>query len=436
MPAPESPEIALREAFGLYRARQFAAAIEKARWVSEKHPHAAPAWYLEGLCELARDDPAEAARALERAVELAPAESTYIESLAIASLRLHRYATAADHLESLCRLAPTADRHLLLGRARWRAGNYPGALAAFRDAAATSDRAEAATALAKALQSLGRRAEAGQTIAAALERWPQDPDLNIAAGVDRFRDDAPSLAIDAFAAAVRLAPGHPLAQCLLGISLAFAGRENEAADHLGRAGTDPRTAAKIDAFRYMQSEPAQRYFGVFTDTLTFALAQAAGAGMALEFGVYHGRSINIIARHWRGQVHGFDTFAGLPQDWNDNNPSGSYSTGGNLPTVADNVSLHRGLFADTLPMLLDGSDEPVAFAHIDCDLYESALSALEPIAPRLRTGSILLFDEFFGYDGWRDHEFRALTEIRARFDLRLEPLAYSLFDKQAAFRLV
>ncbi len=356
--------------------------------------------------------------------------------MAIALLRLHRYREAGERLEALCRIAPTAQRLLMQGRAWWRAGDYPAAVSCFRAADATAAEPEAALALAKALQSLGQREEAGATLQDALRKWPDDADLFVTIGVDRFRDDAPSLAIDAFAAAARLAPGHTLAHCLLGITLAFAGREDDASGHLEIAGSDSRTAATLDAFRYMQSAPASRHFGVFTDTLRFAVEQADPAGLALEFGVYHGRSVNLIARHWPGPVHGFDTFSGLPQDWNAANPSGSYSTEGRLPDVAANVTLHEGLFAATLPALLATTDAAVSFVHVDCDLYASTVSALEPVAPRLQKGSVLLFDEFFGYDGWREHEYRALTEVCHRFDLRFEPLAYSLFDKQAAIRIV
>jgi tetratricopeptide (TPR) repeat protein len=436
MSSSEPQQNTLGQAFGLYRAKRFSEALGLAREVRRQQPEAALAWYLEGLCELARNEPGQALTALEQATLLDANEAAYLEPLAIALLRQHRYRAAGARLEALCQIAPTPQRQLMQGRAWWRAGDYPASLACFRAASATATEPEAALALAKALQSLGQRNEAGATLQAALRKWPENADLFVTLGVDRFRDDAPSLAIDAFAAAVRLAPGHTLAHCLLGITLAFAGRDNDATGHFEIARQDPRTTPALDAFRYMQGAPAKRHFGVFTDTLQYAVEQADPTGLALEFGVYHGRSINLIAGHWPGPVHGFDTFSGLPQDWNADNPSGSYSTEGRLPGVPANVTLHRGLFADTLPALLATTAVPVSFAHIDCDLYESTLSALEPVAPRLRPGSVLLFDEFFGYDGWRDHEYRALMEICARFDLSFEPLAYSLFDKQAAIRIL
>ena len=44
--------------------------------------------------------------------------------------------------------------------------------------------------------------------------------------------------------------------------------------------------------------------------------------------------------------------------------------------------------------------------------------ALEHIAPRLQSGSLLLFDEFHEYPGWEGHEFRALKEVLAPADFR------------------
>ena len=39
-------------------------------------------------------------------------------------------------------------------------------------------------------------------------------------------------------------------------------------------------------------------------------------GLFLEFGVYNGASINILSKLKPDKVfHGFDTFTGLPEDW-------------------------------------------------------------------------------------------------------------------------
>lgn len=61
------------------------------------------------------------------------------------------------------------------------------------------------------------------------------------------------------------------------------------------------------------------------------------------------------------------------------------------------VDLVRGLFEDTLLI-----DEPVAFAHLDGDWYESTKVCLERIAPHLVPGGRIVLDDYFHYSGCRD----------------------------------
>ena len=48
-----------------------------------------------------------------------------------------------------------------------------------------------------------------------------------------------------------------------------------------------------------------------------------------------------------------------------------------LSVDGERISLHKGLFEDTIQL----EDEPVAFAHLDCDWYESVNICLERVAP-------------------------------------------------------
>lgn len=135
-------------------------------------------------------------------------------------------------------------------------------------------------------------------------------------------------------------------------------------------------------------------------------------GLYLEFGVFSGRTINHIASLIGGGiVTGFDTFTGLPESWRTGFPQGSFGVDG-LPVVASNVKLIQGLFAETLPAFLaEASDRPIAFLHIDCDLYSSTVDVLRHCGPLLQPGSIVCFDEYWNYPGWRQHEFKAWKEF-------------------------
>jgi len=51
------------------------------------------------------------------------------------------------------------------------------------------------------------------------------------------------------------------------------------------------------------------------------------------------------------------------------------------------------------------------FAHMDMDTYASTKYALTKIKPFLQKGSVILFDEFYGYPNWQQEEYKAFTEI-------------------------
>jgi hypothetical protein len=150
------------------------------------------------------------------------------------------------------------------------------------------------------------------------------------------------------------------------------------------------------------------------DLLAHCLAIAPKDGLLLEFGVEKGASIRMLAKLTPRTVHGFDSFEGLPENWTGTaEPRGKFSLGGRLPSVPANVLLHKGWFDQVLPGFLSANPGPAAFVHVDCDLYSSTKTVLTALAPRLVAGTVLLFDEYFNYPNWRQHEFRAFQEFVA-----------------------
>jgi hypothetical protein len=163
-------------------------------------------------------------------------------------------------------------------------------------------------------------------------------------------------------------------------------------------------------------------------TLNHALSLAPAEGMALEFGVYSGKTLTEIARSRKGvDVYGFDSFEGLPEHWRAGFPEGTF--GGEMlpdgPPVVEGAELVVGWFDDTLPKFLETHPGPVAFLHVDCDIYSSTKTVLELVGPRLRPGSVVVFDEFFNYPGWQGHEFRAWREFVAKSGIGFSYLAYT-----------
>jgi hypothetical protein len=75
--------------------------------------------------------------------------------------------------------------------------------------------------------------------------------------------------------------------------------------------------------------------------------------------------------------------------------------------------LVNGYFADTIPEFKRAVPGPLAFMHIDCDLYESTKAIFEGLGDRIVPGTVIVFDEYLNYPGWQNHEYKAFQEFCA-----------------------
>ncbi|MFD5828208.1 class I SAM-dependent methyltransferase [Lentzea sp. NPDC060358] len=201
--------------------------------------------------------------------------------------------------------------------------------------------------------------------------------------------------------------------------LLFAAERDAAADSAGFALENMRTAPNFP-------DPHA--------TLHHALSLLDTDGMVLEFGVYTGTTLKIIANAAGGrEVYGFDSFTGLPEDWRTGFEAGAFGVE-QLPDVPG-AELIAGWFDDTLPGFAAEHTGPVAFLHVDCDLYSSTKTVLEHVGSRLRTGSVVLFDEYFNYQGWRDHEHKAWTEFVTETGIEFDYAGYSSDHEQVIVKI-
>jgi hypothetical protein len=161
-------------------------------------------------------------------------------------------------------------------------------------------------------------------------------------------------------------------------------------------------------------------------------------GLILEFGVAGGVSTRLIAAAaGPRRVHGFDSFEGLPGDWSGTHEQrGRYTQNGRLPRVPANVTLHKGWFDQTLPGFLAANPGPASFVNVDCDVYASTRYVLEQLGDRLRPGTVILFDEYYNYPNWREHEFRAWQEFVATRGLAYRYVGFSTLRYHAAVQIV
>lgn len=159
-----------------------------------------------------------------------------------------------------------------------------------------------------------------------------------------------------------------------------------------------------------------------------------------EFGVYQGVSLIRALRtdhKWHEKTNrchvkrffGFDSFSGLPP-FSPNDRLEGYEVfkegqfgDASLELVRQKikeeklefkeVKLIPGLFSETLTspgVLGEFQNSSVAIAHIDCDLYSSALDCLKFLDGRLSDGAVLLFDDWFCFRGRPDYGVRAAFE--------------------------
>jgi hypothetical protein len=171
------------------------------------------------------------------------------------------------------------------------------------------------------------------------------------------------------------------------------------------------------------------------DILTLSIKQIENKqGLYLEFGVFSGHTINHIARQVDQPVYGFDSFEGLPERWRDAWGTGHFKVK-ELPPVPPNVTLVKGWFDKTLPEFLKTHPGDVAFLHVDCDLYSSTQTIFTCLAPRIKAGTVIVFDEYFNYPGWREGEFKAFQEFIAREGWGFEYLNYNRKAEQVSVKI-
>ncbi|RCS22940.1 asparagine synthase [Phyllobacterium salinisoli] len=157
-------------------------------------------------------------------------------------------------------------------------------------------------------------------------------------------------------------------------------------------------------------------------------------GDIAEFGIALGGSAIILSqeatRHGRG-FHGFDVFGMIPPPtsakdgekakdryktiasresrgiggdlyygYRDNLYDEVCSSFGKYGLAVDGsmVTLHKGLFEDTLPV---AEIKKFAFAHIDCDWYDPVRFCLNSLADRISPGGVILIDDYHDYGGCR-----------------------------------
>ena len=178
------------------------------------------------------------------------------------------------------------------------------------------------------------------------------------------------------------------------------------------SGTEPETIETMDAAKAKLRE-------VIVDEVTI------DNGYIAEFGVDKGKSfVQLCDLFPDDEVYGFDAFAGLPEGgkWHGNTiHKGMFNNGGNPPfDIPDNGHILNGWFENTLPDFKIGRTEPAKYLHIDCDVYSSTITILKEIGNSIVPGTIIVFDDYCNYTGWRTGEWKAWQEFVEANDVSYE----------------
>ncbi len=167
-------------------------------------------------------------------------------------------------------------------------------------------------------------------------------------------------------------------------------------------------------------------------------------GYYIEMGVGTGRSINFIAAlNPTKKVYGFDSFEGLPTDWDKGDKIfkagmfGLKRKDAKIPLVK-NVIVYKGLFKEILPKFKKQvlKDQAISFLHIDSDTYESAKETLKVLGDNIMPGTIIVFDEFYNYPRFEEYEWKAFQEFIQERHLNAQFIAYNKLHEQVAVKIV
>jgi len=147
-----------------------------------------------------------------------------------------------------------------------------------------------------------------------------------------------------------------------------------------------------------------------------------------EFGVREGRSLKWLINQYPSQViHAFDSWQGLPEEW-DHGTGKVNDMSCDPPAVPEHIQLHKGWFKDTLPKWKQSNKGPIAFLHMDADVYSSTKEVLTALNDQIVAGTVITFDEFCNFrlsgkmSKWQDHEFLALVEWLDECKRKVKPL--------------
>lgn len=148
------------------------------------------------------------------------------------------------------------------------------------------------------------------------------------------------------------------------------------------------------------SPPHSLVSGEVAAAMCALAARSPANGCFLEVGVYHGGTawhLAHVAEEQHRRLYLYDTFEGIP--YADPGNGDSHRVGDFKDTTIDAVEaaipyahVIKGVFPDLPPTKLP--IVPIAFAHLDCDQYQSYRDSLDYLTLRMLPGAFIWLDDY------------------------------------------
>tara|TARA_B100001059_G_scaffold232191_1_gene269547 strand:- start:1223 stop:4048 length:2826 start_codon:yes stop_codon:yes gene_type:complete len=384
------------------------------------------------LRELRKLDRSE--QSLVQATALSPDFAEAHSNLGITLQALGRLDDAEASLRKAIAVKPDwAEVHYNLGNILKVQGRVDEAATSFTEAIALRhDFAEAHSNLGSTLQELGRLDEAEASLRHAIELNPDSP----AAYFNLHGTQHDIQSAEHWIDKCLQADGSQVEARLIKAALRFYQGDRKHFDELMQSELRSHPYARSFSWVFKLPSLPELHFDKrkFFDAV---LKKSITSRPFYEFGVWRASSFKYLIEVFK-KGYGFDTFTGLPEDWNVGShveAKGKYTNDGRVPKIKGGQFI-VGEFKDTLPVFFSESRPKASLINFDADLYSSTICALNFSKSVMDKDTILVFDELIMNESWEQDEFKALEEFCSNNQFSFEVLAVSFSTKQVALKLI
>ena len=428
------PDIEMNNLLKLYQNGRSDEAEKVALSLTERFPKHPFSWQVLGAVLAQTGRTAESLTSLQKCVQLSPQDAGAHYNLGMTLQELGRLKEAeANYIRAIALSPNFVEAHLNLGVTLKDLGRLEEAEASYNQAIALKpDFADAHSNLGSTLEAQGRleEAEASYTQAIAVRPDHAGAYWNLV-GLQKNIKDAEHWIDQCLIADTT----HQLAS-LTKAALRFYQGERNNFDELMQSKLKRHPHMRSFSWAFSLPKLPELHFNkfYFFDAI---VEKSITAKPFYEFGVWRASSFKYLIKFFK-KGYGFDTFTGLPEEWDvgyHTEREGTYTSGGNVPKIKGGEFI-VGKFEDTLPAFFSESRPIASVINFDADLYSSTICALNFSKSVMDKDTILIFDEFIINESWEQDEFKALNEFCSINHYSYEVIAISFFTKQVAVKLI